>query len=121
MSPALLTMLRRRIRAIPAWCLFGVLCALATDAAAQETTRFPAKGAVPAGYPSQYAAIVAAAEQEGRLLIHSTTDLAIAAHVIDDFQTLYPRIEVQYQDMNSADLYNSYLDDLLASPTTADM
>jgi iron(III) transport system substrate-binding protein len=89
--------------------------------AAQDVIRFPAKGQVPPGYPAQYAAIIAAAEQEGRLVVHSTTDIAIATPLIDDFQTLYPRIEVQYQDMNSNDLYNVYLGDLLASPTTADV
>jgi iron(III) transport system substrate-binding protein len=76
---------------------------------------------VPPGYPAQYAAIIAVAEQEGRLVIHSTTDIAVAAPLIDDFQTMYPRIEVQYQDMNSNDLYSGYLADLLASPITADV
>jgi iron(III) transport system substrate-binding protein len=90
-------------------------------AAAQEIIRFAAKGRVPAGYPAQYAALIDAAEQEGKLVIHSTTDLGIVAPVIDDFQTLYPRIEVLYYDMNSTDLYNGYLDDLLTSPTTADV
>ena len=98
-----------------------LLATLYQQAAAQEVTRFPAKGQVPQGYPAQYAAIIAAAEQEGQLVIHSTTDIAIAAPLIDDFQALYPRIEVQYQDMNSNDLYNAYLGDLLASPTTADV
>ena len=96
----------------------GTLCVQAT---AQEVIRFPAKGQVPPGYPAQYAAIIAAAEQEGQLVIHSTTDIAVAAPLIDDFQSLYPRIDVQYQDMNSNDLYNGYLNDLLASPSTADV
>ena len=74
---------------------------------AQDVIRFPAKGQVPPGYPAQYAAIIAAAEQEGQLVIHSTTDIAIAAPLIDDFQALYPRIDVRYQDMNSNDLYNA--------------
>ena len=99
----------------------AVLILVSLPAAAQQTVRFPAKGQVPAGYPAQYATIVAAAEREGNLVIHSTTDLAIAAPVIDDFQALYPRIEVQYQDMNSTDLYNTYLSDVLTSPTTADV
>ena len=98
--------------------LLGALC---VQAAAQEIIRFPAKGQVPPGYPAQYGAIVAAAEQEGQLVIHSTTDIRVAAPLIDDFQTLYPRIEVRYQDMNSNDLHNVYLSDLLASPTTADI
>jgi hypothetical protein len=100
------------------YVLLGVLCLQAT---AQEVIRFPAKGEVPPGYPAQYGAIIAAAEREGQLLIHSTTDSRIAAPLIDDFQTLYPRIEVRYQDMNSNDLHNVYLGDLLASPTTADV
>ena len=86
--------------AMPARCrlcvaLAGfVLGALALQATAQEIIRFPAKGQVPPGYPAQYAAIIAAAEQEGQLVIHSTTDIRIAAPLIDDFQALYPRIEV---------------------------
>jgi iron(III) transport system substrate-binding protein len=98
--------------------VLGTLCVQAT---AQEVIRFPAKGQVPAGYPARYAAIIAAAEQEGQLVIHSTTDIDIAAPLIDDFQALYPRIDVQYQDMNSNDLYNGYLGDLFASPFTADV
>jgi iron(III) transport system substrate-binding protein len=98
--------------------VLGTLCVQAT---AQQVIRFPAKGQVPAGYPAQYAAIIAAAEQEGQLVIHSTTDIRIAAPLIDDFQALYPRIDVQYQDMNSNDLYNGYLGDVFASPSTADV
>src|SRR5260221_11662224 len=97
--------------------VFGTLC---VQTMAQEVIRFPAKGQVPPGYPAQYAAIIAAAEQEGQLVIHSTTDIGVAAPLIDDFQALYPRIEVRYQDMNSNDLYNVYLGDLMTSPSTAD-
>src|SRR5471032_1322256 len=109
---------RRRFRSPLACLAFAALC---LHAAAQDITRFPAKGRVPQGYPAQYAAIIAAAEQEGELVIHSTTDIGVAAPLIEDFQALYPRIEVRYQDMNSNDLHNGYLADLLASPTTADV
>jgi iron(III) transport system substrate-binding protein len=112
-------LLARYCRCVSLACF--VLVALCLQATAQEIIRFPAKGQVPAGYPAQYAAIIAAAEQEGQLVIHSTTDIGVAAPLIDDFQALYPRIEVHYQDMNSNDLYNVYLGDLLASPTTADV
>src|SRR5262249_9458831 len=95
--------------------------ALHRDAPAQEVVRFPAKGQVPPGYRADYAATIAAAEQEGALVIHSTTDLNIARALIDDFQELYPRIEVLYQDMNSTDLDTGYLSDLLTSPSTADI
>jgi iron(III) transport system substrate-binding protein len=90
-------------------------------AAAQEVVRFPAKGKIPPGYPAGYASVIAAAEQEGQLVIHATTDLAVAAPLVEGFQALYPRIEVRYQDMNSSDLYEGYLDDLHTSPSTADI
>lgn len=116
---SILTMLPRRRVCVSLLCLaLGPLCA---QAPAQDLTRFPAKGKVPSGYPAEYAAIIAAAEQEGQIVIHSTTDIAIVTPLIDDFQALYPRIEVQYHDMNSNDLYSGYLDDVLASPTTADV
>jgi iron(III) transport system substrate-binding protein len=101
--------------------IYAALSAISLDAAAQEISRFPAKGQVPAGYPAQYAATIAAAEQEGKLVIYSTTDLGVASELIDDFQLLYPRIEVRYRDMNSNDLYNDYLGDVLTSPGTADI
>lgn len=109
----------RPLRALRLACV--VLGALGLAVFAQEVIRFPAKGQAPQGYPAQYAALIAAAEQEGQLVIHSTTDLALAAPLIDDFQALYPRIEVRYVDMNSNDLHNGYLADLQASPTTADV
>jgi len=111
-------LLRCRVRVSLLYFVLGALCVHAT---AQEIVRFPAKGQVPPGYPAQYAAIIAAAEQEGQLVVHSTTDLAVVAPLIDDFQSLYPRIEIQYRDMNSNDLYSGYLGDLFASPTTADV
>jgi iron(III) transport system substrate-binding protein len=102
--------------------LGAVLAACAAlGAGAQEIFRFPAKGKVPVGYPAAYAGTISAAEQEGRLIIHSTTDRAVAAPLIDDFQLLYPRIEILYQDMNSTDLDSTYLSDLLTSPTSADI
>ena len=97
------------------------LAASPFEPAAQEVIRFPAKGQVPPGYRADYAAIIAAAEAEGKLVIHSTTDLRIAAPLVDAFQALYPKIEVLYQDMNSTDLDTGYLSDLLTSPTTADI
>ncbi len=118
------TCCRRTLRACLSLCatlLSAAFVAMSLQAMAQDIVRFPAKGQVPPGYPPQYASVIAAAEQEGQIVIHSTTDLSVATPLIDDFQALYPRIEVRYQDMNSNDLYNVYLSDLLASPSTADV
>ena len=101
--------------------MYAALSAIGLDAAAQEVSRYPAKGQVPAGYPAQYAATIAAAEKEGKLVIYSTTDVGVVSDLIDDFQLVYPRIEVQYRDMNSNDLYSAYLSDVVTSPSTADI
>jgi iron(III) transport system substrate-binding protein len=101
--------------------MYAALSAISLEAVGEEVSRFPAKGEVPAGYPPQYAATIAAAEREGKLLIYSTTDVGVASELVDDFQSLYPRIEVQYRDMNSNDLYNAYLGDVVTSPGTADI
>ena len=61
--------------------MYAALSAIALGAAAQEVSRFPAKGQVPGGYPAQYAATIAAAEKEGKLLIYSTTDVGVAAEL----------------------------------------
>jgi len=110
-----------RCRRCAVGALLATFAVLAPAALGQEVIRFAAKGQVPAGYPAQYAALIAAAEQEGQLVVHSTTDLGIVAPVIEDFQAMFPRIEVIYRDMNSTDLYNGYLADVATSPTTADV
>jgi iron(III) transport system substrate-binding protein len=111
----------RPLRFVLFLAMYAALSAIALGAVAQEVSRFPAKGQVPGGYPAQYAATIAAAEKEGKLLIYSTTDLGVVGELIDDFQSLYPRIEVQYRDMNSNDLYDAYLGDVVTSPSTADI
>lgn len=45
---------------------------------------------VPAGYPASYADTVATAKKEGKLVIYSATDAAIAAPLVKDFASLYP-------------------------------
>jgi len=113
--------LRLRGPHVARWAAAGALASFCLIAAAQDIAHFPAKGKIPSGYPAGYAAVIAAAEQEGKLVIHSTTDLALAAPLVEGFQALYPRIEVRFQDMNSSDLYEGYLHDVLTTPTTADV
>ncbi|HYS81912.1 MAG TPA: ABC transporter substrate-binding protein [Anaeromyxobacteraceae bacterium] len=64
---------------------------------------------VPAGYPASYADTIAAAKTEGKVVIYSTTDTAAANFLIKDFQALYPGISVEYNDMNSTEVYNRYI------------
>ncbi len=90
----------------------GAFAALAaTHAAAQ----------VPAGYPATYADTIAAAKKEGKVVIYSTTDTASAGPLIKDFQALYPGISVEYNDMNSTEIYNRFISEKAAGAGSADV
>ena len=54
------------------------------------------------------ASVVSAAEKEGKLVVYSTTDSAIVSALIKDFGAAYPKIPLEYNDMNSTELYNRY-------------
>jgi iron(III) transport system substrate-binding protein len=71
--------------------LGGVLC---HDAAAApgDVRRFPAQGTAAA-----------------QLCIQGSTDIEVFAAVIGDYQRLYPRTEVVYQDVIAWDIYQRYL------------
>jgi iron(III) transport system substrate-binding protein len=76
---------------------------------------------VPAGYPANYSQIVAAAEQEGKVVVYSTTDSASADALLKDFRALYPKLTVQHHDLNSTEVYNRYLSEAAARAETADV
>jgi iron(III) transport system substrate-binding protein len=77
--------------------------------------------AVPPGYPAEYAAIIAAAEQEGSVAVYSATDSASGDLLIKDFRALYPKVQVKYYDLNSTEIYNRYLSETAANAETADV
>ena len=78
------------------------------------------RGRVPPGYAPAYAATVGAAEDEGRLVIYSTTDLRVATFLIDDFRSMYPRIDVQYEDLNSTVLHHRFIAETQLGPDSPD-
>ncbi|MDO8787483.1 MAG: ABC transporter substrate-binding protein [Sulfuritalea sp.] len=75
----------------------------------------------PAGYPSDYAALVAAAKQEGKVRIYAATDTAAANPLIKDFEALYPGVKVEYSDMNTTELYNRVISEKAAGGTSGDV
>ena len=89
--------------------LGAVLCVLAADARAA--------GVPPATPP----ATVAAAEKETKLVVYSTTDSASAGPLLKDFAALYPKIAVEYDDMNSTELYNRFVSEAAAGSGSADL
>jgi len=76
---------------------------------------------VPAGYPANYADTIAAAKKEGKVVVYSTTDTAAANFLIKDFQALYPGISVEYNDMNSTEVYNRFISEKAAGAGSADV
>lgn len=97
-----------------------------TLAAIAVTTAFAvgassAQAQVPAGYPGDYAKIVEGAKKEGKLVVYSATDTKAAEPLIRDFNALYPDVKVEYNDMNSTELYNRYISEVAAGGATADV
>ena len=74
----------------------------------------------PAGYPASYTQTIADAKKEGSVLIYSTTDSKIAAPLVKDFESLYG-IKVEYNDLNSTELYNRLIAESAASTGTGDI
>src|SRR5258706_6783832 len=102
----------RRKRGVRIWaCLALWACAMSDGAFGQGT----------AGYPADYDAIIASARDEGKVVVYSTTDLSAVAALIRDFESLYPGVKVDYEDLNSADLHNRYLAENAAHRPSADV
>ncbi|MGT2489523.1 hypothetical protein ACU4GD_00565 [Cupriavidus basilensis] len=57
---------------------FGLICSVGMAQEPGELMGYASKGSVPPGYAPAYAETVKAAEDEGRLVIYSTTDAGIA-------------------------------------------
>src|SRR5262249_39816309 len=56
-----------------------------------------------------HAADQAAAQKEGRVVIYSSTDSASAEPLLQDFKSQYPGIVVEYNDLNTTEVYNRFL------------
>src|SRR6476660_6674624 len=76
---------------------------------------------VPAGYPADYAQTVAAAKKEGKVVIYSALDTKAAQPLIKDFNALYPDVKVEYNDMNSTELYNRFIAEQASGQGGADV
>ena len=55
------------------------------------------------------------------MVIYSATDSKAAEPLIKDFSALYPGIKVEYNDMNSTEVYNRFISEAAAGGTTADL
>lgn len=90
-------------------------------AAALAGLSFGASAQVPAGYPADYQKIIDGAKKEGKLVIYSATDSKAAQPLVKDFSAMYPGITVEYNDMNSTEVYNRFISEAAAGGNTADV
>ncbi|AOO85023.1 ABC transporter substrate-binding protein [Bosea vaviloviae] len=102
-------------------CLALLAASPASSQSSEELMSYAVRGNVPPGYPASYAAIVRAGEDEGRLVIYSTTDADLVAPLIADFRAMYPRIDVAYEDLNSTELYHRFIAETKLGADTADI
>jgi len=75
----------------------------------------------PDNYPPAYREVVAAAREEGRVVVYSTTDMAVVAALIRDFEACYPGVRVDYEDLNSTELQQRFLAETASRQASADV
>jgi iron(III) transport system substrate-binding protein len=76
---------------------------------------------VPPDYPSGYQKIITGGAREGRLVIYSSTDLSAAAPLVAEFEAMYPSIAVEYDEMNTSDVYGRFVAETNANGGSADV
>ncbi|MGE5096058.1 MAG: ABC transporter substrate-binding protein [Betaproteobacteria bacterium] len=77
--------------------------------------------AVPSGYPADYAQTIASAKKEGKVVVYSALDTKAAKPLLEDFNALYPDIKVEYNDLNSTELYNRFIAEQASGAGGADV
>jgi iron(III) transport system substrate-binding protein len=98
---------------------FAALAVLAAVAVAAAATG--ARAQVPAGYPGGYQAIVDAAKKEGKVVVYTPTDAAAGRPLVREFEAMYPGVHVDYEDMNSTELFNRFISETAAGTSGADV
>jgi iron(III) transport system substrate-binding protein len=94
---------------------------LVAGAILAATAVAPHVSAAAPGDPATSPQVVQAAEAEGKVVVYSTTDSASVAAMLKDFQALHPKIAVEYNDMNSTEVYNRFVSEAAAGAGTGDL
>jgi len=64
---------------------------------------------------------VATAQKEGKLVIYSSTDSASVEPLLQDFKSLYPFLQVEYNDLNTTEVYNRFIAETASGSGGADL
>jgi iron(III) transport system substrate-binding protein len=76
---------------------------------------------VPAGYPGNYQSLIDAAKKEGKVVIYTPTDAAAGRPLVKEFEAMYPGVKVEYNDMNTTELFNRFISETAAGTHSADV
>jgi iron(III) transport system substrate-binding protein len=80
-----------------------------------------AQAQVPPGYPAGYQAIIDGAKKEGKVVVYTPTDAAAGRPLVKEFEAMYPGVKVEYNDMNTTELYSRYISETAAGTNSADV
>ncbi|MDK2766932.1 MAG: ABC transporter substrate-binding protein [Sphingomonas sp.] len=83
-------------------------------------TESPPISQVPSYYPSGYQSLIDAAENEGRIVIWSSTDNERIGDALRLFATKFPMVKIEYHEMETADLYRNFIADVKSGKHSAD-
>jgi iron(III) transport system substrate-binding protein len=70
---------------------------------------------------AESAATLAGAKKEAKLIIYSSTDSASVEPLLQDFKSLYPFLQVEYNDLNTTEIYNRFTAESASGAGTADL
>ncbi|PLP96267.1 ABC transporter substrate-binding protein [Cupriavidus pauculus] len=112
-----------RRRAFLGLALYGSIYVPFNTAAqeADEMLDYAPRAQAPPGYTPDYAGIVRAAEDEGRLVVYATTDADLVGPLLAEFQSMYPRVKVEYEDLSSTEIYHRYLAEIQLGTGSGDV
>ncbi len=84
------------------------------------STRFGFAQSAPAGYPADYADLIAKAKKEGRVAIYTSTDEAQGQPLVEAFKQAYG-IAVDYNGLGTTEVYNRVISEGAANQVGADV
>ena len=90
-------------------------------AAAASLAPAAAFAQVPPGYPASYQAVIDAARKEGKVIVYTPTDTNAGKPLVREFEAMYPGVKVEYNDMNTTEIYNRVIAEAASNNAGADV
>jgi len=90
-------------------------------AAAASLAPATASAQVPPGYPASYQAVIDGAKKEGKVIVYTPTDTNAGRPLVREFEAMYPGVKVEYNDMNTTEIYNRVIAEAASNNAGADV